>query len=336
MADRIFARELIERYIPKEGLPYFSDFKYSDRRHNEIINSFQLPDGTVYREYGGQGYGTTCGFLCHWLLFRLGVTDTNILNRTTFRANLKPGISDFEDFETMNKIGFNLPGKRITKDKSGKLIHASPANEDIHFQTFYENTLNINKLDGAKKFTWITGASQFDKLRNLQFGDICLIQGGDKRVDGKDSDNKAKADAAQKKPDIVDPKTHKPATFQTAHVFIINKPIGSTTLKDIISFETVESGQNSLGGDKFKDILHKERTFKIVNKQITVVGDGDRTFRGFLSLDDLGLITPKVEFDEWPLYDPALARMYYQGHGISSISIPEKNMDKSIRNRLKI
>ena len=28
----------------------------------------------VCKDYGGAG--TTCGFLCHWLLWRLGVTDT--------------------------------------------------------------------------------------------------------------------------------------------------------------------------------------------------------------------------------------------------------------------
>jgi hypothetical protein len=43
----------------------------------------------VCKDYGGAG--TTCGFLCHWLLWRLGVTDTKRINRTAPGFTYMPG-----------------------------------------------------------------------------------------------------------------------------------------------------------------------------------------------------------------------------------------------------
>ena len=43
----------------------------------------------VCKDYGGGG--TTCGFLCHWLLWRLGVTDTTRINRAEKGFTYMPG-----------------------------------------------------------------------------------------------------------------------------------------------------------------------------------------------------------------------------------------------------
>jgi hypothetical protein len=56
---RLHAGALITAYVPSDtGDPKFQH---------------------LAKDYGG--IGTTCGFLCHWLMWRLGCTNTNIVNR---------------------------------------------------------------------------------------------------------------------------------------------------------------------------------------------------------------------------------------------------------------
>lgn len=57
---RAHARLLVEAYVPSDtGEPRFEH---------------------IAKDYGGKG--TTCGFLCHWLLWRLGSDNTRIINRS--------------------------------------------------------------------------------------------------------------------------------------------------------------------------------------------------------------------------------------------------------------
>lgn len=67
------AMELLSRYVP---------FQKGDAAFNEVC-----------RDFGGSG--TTCGFLCHWLMWRLGVRDPKIVNWTDPAAGLKytPGMN---------------------------------------------------------------------------------------------------------------------------------------------------------------------------------------------------------------------------------------------------
>jgi peptidoglycan hydrolase-like protein with peptidoglycan-binding domain len=58
-AIRMMAEQLIDAYVPSDT---------GDPRFDEIAQDFG-------------GMGTTCGFLCHWLLWRLGCTNREIVNR---------------------------------------------------------------------------------------------------------------------------------------------------------------------------------------------------------------------------------------------------------------
>ena len=48
----------------------------------------------VCKDYGGDG--TTCGLLCHWLLWRLGASAQNRVAPSAFRSNAKPIINRSE------------------------------------------------------------------------------------------------------------------------------------------------------------------------------------------------------------------------------------------------
>jgi hypothetical protein len=307
MADRDFARRLIEEYVPFD-LPYYKDFEQSNRMHNEIINRFRLPNRSVFSEYKGEG--TTCGYLCQWLLFRLGVTNQSLLNRTTFKVSVKPSDADFDDLSRMALATmFKLP----QNDMYGKVI---PRNkDDIHFQTYYEVGQNL-KFCMSREMTKAYGAD-FDLESFIKkisqgdiYGDIGWIKGPDKV--------------------IFNPRMDKSgfSIFQnidTSHVFIIKSAILN---RDSITFETIDGGQNygsyGVGGI---NVAHKTRTFKIKGNIIKgEAGDG-RDLLGILSLDNLQFNAPKKDFSERLLYDPLLARLYYMdrdGRDINSISTPAK------------
>jgi hypothetical protein len=304
MADRDFARRLIEEYVPFD-LPYYKDFEQSNRMHNEIINRFRLPNRSVFSEYKGEG--TTCGYLCQWLLFRLGVTNQSLLNRTTFKVSVKPSDADFDDLSRMALATmFKLP----IKDMSGKVI---PRNkDDIHFQTYYKVGQNL-KFCMSREMTNFHG-NYFDlekvknTISNIQFGDIGWIKGPDKIRLDFDNDNKIN-------------ETH----LDTSHVFIIKS---ARLNRDSITFETIDGGQNhgnyGVGGI---NVAHKTRTFEIKGKIIKGQAGDNRDLWGILSLDNLQFNAPKKDFPEWLLYDPLLARKYYMdrdGRDINSISTPAK------------
>lgn len=62
-----YAVELLKLYVP---------FDPGDPKFSEVCKDFE-------------GSGTTCGFLCHWLLWKLGVRDPTIVNRSEPGDGLK-------------------------------------------------------------------------------------------------------------------------------------------------------------------------------------------------------------------------------------------------------
>src|SRR5262249_27024735 len=72
--DRI--QELCEEFLP---VTY-------DR--NGCCHWHQIGFDHIAKDYG-QGSGTTCGFLPHWLLWRLGCTDSSLVNRSSPGQGLK-------------------------------------------------------------------------------------------------------------------------------------------------------------------------------------------------------------------------------------------------------
>ena len=294
--DRGFVDRLIREYVPeKGGLVYNRKFENSDARHNEIINRFKLPDGTTYREY--RDMGTTCGYLCQWLLFRIGLKDPALLNRATFRADVQPNNGDFDDFKHMDIYGFTLKGKKVGRHGT---VPSKPANDSIHFQTFFDIGLNLSKIRFYPSFK-LVGPKNFDDLNTLMVGDICLIGGEYKDKIDKDG-NTSKVD--------------------NSHVFLILEKSAVNPQKSI-SFKTVEAGQNSSGSGK--DVIHKVRKFNLGKDAIVTEIDG-RKFVGFLSLDTLPIIAPIEKLETKDLYDPFRANAYYNRNNISTITpVPRRH-----------
>jgi hypothetical protein len=64
----------------------------------------------VCKDYGG---GTTCGFLCHWLLWRLGVSEQNLVNPGDFGGHAKTIVNrneagyTYSDRENIKRIRYN-------------------------------------------------------------------------------------------------------------------------------------------------------------------------------------------------------------------------------------
>src|SRR5262249_21777979 len=65
--DRDMAVALMQAYLPEAG---------TDGSGGVALGSVIFEH--IARDYGS---GTTCGFLPHWMLWRLGCTDTNLINR---------------------------------------------------------------------------------------------------------------------------------------------------------------------------------------------------------------------------------------------------------------
>ncbi len=63
---RRYAMQLIDQYVP---------FERGDAKYKEVVET------TGWRK-APDNPGTTCGFLCHWLMWKLGVGDPAILNWT--------------------------------------------------------------------------------------------------------------------------------------------------------------------------------------------------------------------------------------------------------------
>lgn len=68
-----YAMELLKLYVP---------FEPGDAKFKEVC-----------KDFGNSG--TTCGFLCHWLMWRLGVRDPSVVNRSEPSDGLKyiPGMN---------------------------------------------------------------------------------------------------------------------------------------------------------------------------------------------------------------------------------------------------
>jgi hypothetical protein len=66
----------------------------------------------VCKDYGGDG--TTCGLLCHWLLWRLGVSAQNRVAPSAFRSNAKPIINRSE---TGFSAGIRLPSSAFASNQ---------------------------------------------------------------------------------------------------------------------------------------------------------------------------------------------------------------------------
>jgi hypothetical protein len=73
-ADQLKAMRECAWWLLETNLPY----KTGDETYKVIC-----------RDYGGHP-GTTCGFLCHWLMWRLGVTNKNLSTIPTVGGNKRP------------------------------------------------------------------------------------------------------------------------------------------------------------------------------------------------------------------------------------------------------
>lgn len=83
-AVRKAASELLSHYVPSDT---------GDKNFAEIAKDFG-------------GAGTTCGFLCHWLMFRLGCRDKSLVNRTEHDEGLR-----------------YVPGANISKIRNNPYFH---------------------------------------------------------------------------------------------------------------------------------------------------------------------------------------------------------------------
>lgn len=101
---RARALRLLNEYVP---------FKWGDAHSKEICPGY------------APGYGTTCGFLCHWLMWRLGVSDAGRVNWTDPSRKLKamPG----DNIKRIYKGG-EAPFVRCGAYDKGVRIHNPMAN----------------------------------------------------------------------------------------------------------------------------------------------------------------------------------------------------------------
>src|SRR5436305_6156829 len=72
---------------------------------NDILHWTQIGFDHIAKNYG-EGAGTTCGFLPHWLLWRLGCRDATLVNRTCRGEGFRFRISE-------NLMIFQSIGKRV-------------------------------------------------------------------------------------------------------------------------------------------------------------------------------------------------------------------------------
>jgi hypothetical protein len=114
--------------------------------HNEMINRVKDISGNIISvDYTGGG--TTCGFLCHWFLWRIGLEDYSILNRSILK----------EEFPV--------------DSYKNKVLNKS------HFKDIYIDGVNISKLTtecSAYKNVQLNNA--FLKNAKPQLGDIIHIK----------------------------------------------------------------------------------------------------------------------------------------------------------------
>lgn len=90
--DRKLVVPLIEKYFPSSGTD---------------VEPGKIGIDHICKDWTG---GTTCGFLPHWLLWRLGCKDTKLINRyepdTAFTYTDKINLSRFLDYPSFTKVAF--------------------------------------------------------------------------------------------------------------------------------------------------------------------------------------------------------------------------------------
>jgi len=140
------ARDLLNSVLPyKDGEPNYN---------------------VVCKDYGGSG--TTCGFLCHWLLWRLGVSELNVVDPKAFNGHSKTIINRSESGFTYthgenisrlrnNKFFVTAIGTNAWQTRNGPdtgdiiYIHEEPNGP--------QNTEHVFVFIEEKKGKWITGES---------------------------------------------------------------------------------------------------------------------------------------------------------------------------------
>ncbi len=116
---RMKARELVESVVP---------YTYGDAHFNEVCKFYQ------------KGFGTSCGCLCHWMLYYLGAKNPDIVNWTDTERGLKylgganvsrihhKGMAPF-----VNCIGPSNPLLRGVRPSCGDIVFIHKFNDDRTF-----------------------------------------------------------------------------------------------------------------------------------------------------------------------------------------------------------
>jgi hypothetical protein len=88
---------------------------------NSIVHWHQIGFDNIAKDYG-QGSGTTCGFLPHWLLWRLGCTDADAINRSVpergFKFRIGQNLSIFAKHPACVRVDGPL-ATRMAKNTGG-------------------------------------------------------------------------------------------------------------------------------------------------------------------------------------------------------------------------
>jgi hypothetical protein len=99
--------EKIRQYALSEVLrvvPFCRDCAHSDQKTHRAAYE-EVVEATGFKWQPG-AQGTTCGFLCHWLLWRIGVQDPGIVNWT----DTKRGTTFTSGKDNMSKIRYGRKG----------------------------------------------------------------------------------------------------------------------------------------------------------------------------------------------------------------------------------
>ena len=106
-------------------------------RAAELVNEYLTSKGNqkfdhVFKDWGGYtvstvGGGTSCGFPCHWMLWRLGCCDPGLVNRFDAAATLRPGSARYRSEANIAKIAAHPEFKRVYRQAGS----AVPSTGDI-------------------------------------------------------------------------------------------------------------------------------------------------------------------------------------------------------------
>jgi len=164
---REYAMDLINEYVPSTT----GDDKFAE----------------IAKDYGGSG--TTCGYLCHWLMWRMGCRDPKMVNRDEPSDGLHyvPGANISRIFANPHFVHYK-PGLGMTPD-NGDIVFLSdgpPDTEHVYVSTGVDDTKDPPIWSGAN-------AGQRDKTTGKQCSifidrtfshDSLLYSGGSKKIVG--------------------------------------------------------------------------------------------------------------------------------------------------------